>query len=470
MDHFTLTRALQPSRLNGGLLLASTALWAGTAFAAVSPEEAKNLGNTLTAIGAEKAGNKDGSIPPYSGKAPKAPASYNKAEPGQRPDPYNEKPLFSITAANAAQHADKLDGLVEVFKKYPNFRMDIYPTHRDYAYPKVVLDNTLKNATACKGTNDELKIEGCYGGFPFPIPKTGRQVMWNHLLQYQTYASKLLNNSWVTPTGGQAVLQATSESAQLYNNFEPNNNKPLAGDVIYWNILKNDLAPARKAEGKLVIQDSLDMVGVGRRVYQYIPGQRRVKLAPNLAYDTPSPNSGGSSTMDDAKGFSGALDRYEFKLVGKKEKYIMYNTYQLSDRKACPDEKLVNHPNFPHPDCVRWELHRVWKVEATLKPEFRHVYAKRIFFWDEDAPGAGVVENYDASGKLYRILTQYAMPYYEGEMGAGGTTDASFSLDLQTGIWAAQGSMGFPNAGSLPVSGFESRIFTPDALAGAGIR
>ncbi|HEX5783667.1 MAG TPA: DUF1329 domain-containing protein [Burkholderiaceae bacterium] len=441
------------------------------AFAAVSADEAKQLGGKLTLVGAEAAGNKEGTIPAYSGKAPKAPASYNKAEPGQRPDPYGDKPLFTITAANAAQYADKLDGLVEVFKKYPNFRMDIYPSHRDFAYPKYVLDNTVKNATSCKGANDELKLEGCYGGFPFPIPKTGKQVMWNHLMQFTGSTLDSRSDSWVTPPNGQGVLQARSRVQQQYDFFDPKQTQPHPSNLTYWSLLVTDDAPARKAGGKIAILDSLDMVDVGRRAYQYIPGQRRVKLAPNLAYDTPSPQSGGASTMDDGKGYLGAMDRFDFKLVGKKEKFIMYNTFNFTNHKVCPLEKTINHPNFPNPDCTRWELHRVWKVEATLKSDFRHVYAKRVFFWDEDVPGAGMAENYDASGKPYRFITQVMNPFYDGEKGGGGGyTDSSISLDMQTGLWAFQSYQGFPGGGVWPDDRQDPRIFTPDALAGTGIR
>lgn len=451
-----------------GMCGALSVLFAASAFAAVSPEEAKQLGGKLTMMGAEQGGNKDGTIPSYSGKAPKAPAGFDPKDPGQRPDPYNDKPLFSISAKNADQYADKLDAMREVFKKYPDFRMDVYPTHRDYAYPKVVQENTLKNATSCKGVKNELKLEGCHGGHPFPIPKTGNEAMWNHLLQYEAPAYTGIVESWVTSPDGAAVLQTRSESPQQMDYYDPANTKPNATNVIFWKIVQNDLAPARKVGGKLVVLDSLDMIDVGRRVYQYIPGQRRVKLAPNLAYDTPSPNSGGASTMDDAKGFLGALDRYDFKLVGKKEKYIMYNNFNMTNHKGCSSQKIVEHKNFPNPDCVRWELHRVWVVEANLKAGFRHVYQKRVFYWDEDAPGTGAGEAYDAGGKLYRVTNEMSFPFYDNEL--GGNTDGTVALDLQTGVWAIQGLLSFAGGGWKEHQRWGDRFFSPEALAGEGIR
>lgn len=449
---------------------AAAALLAQMATAAVSPEEAKQLGgDKLTVFGAEKAGNKEGTIPAYSGKAPKAPASYNHKDPGQRPDAYNDKPLFSINAQNAGQYADKLDAWVDVFKKYPDFRMDVYPSRRDVAYPKYVLDNTLKNATSCKAVDNELKLEGCYGGMPFPIPKTGNQVMWNHLIQYVAHAYITKSSSYITPPDGKAVLQGTTEGIQQYDYFDAKRTTPNPSDVLYWQYRQNSLAPARQVGEGLVILDSLDMAGKGRRAYQYIPGQRRVKLAPNLAYDTPSPQSGGASTMDDAKAFMGALDRFDFKLIGKKEKYIPYDTFGVASDKVCSTEKFVNHAHFPNPDCVRWELHRVWVVEATLKPGYRHVYQKRRFYWDEDVPGAGTAENFDAGGKLYRLVAQLTYPGYEGD-GISVMPDTGFQLDMQTGMWFVQGVHNAPGQGFSTTTPHDTRYFSPDALAAQGLR
>ena len=442
-----------------------------SAYAAVSAEEAKQLGTTLTPWGAEIAGNKEGTIPAYDGKGIKVVPNDPVNDPGSTKDPFaDEKPLFSITAQNYQKYADKIDGQVELFKKYPNYRMDIYPSHRTFVYPKYVLDGSIKNATACKGIEDDLKLDGCFAGFPFPIPKTGRQVMWNKLLNFQALAWAGPTNSWVIDPNGNQVLQTYSTAHQEAPVFFPQNiNKPLTGDTVYWRIVQQNLGPARKVGEYILILDYIDQVDHGRRAWQYIPGQRRVKLAPDLSYDTPSPNSSGASTMDDAKGFLGAMDRFDWKLVGKKEKYIMYNTYKMSDHsQACGADEKVNTPHFANPDCVRWELHRVWVLEAKLKPGFRHIYARRMFYLDEDAPGADSFENYDASGKLYRIGFQQAYAF-SNEYG-GGDYDNTFITDLQTGISATQGSIGFKGAGWVVMKPWPDTRFSPEAIAGGGIR
>ena len=462
---------MKTTKIISALTICSISLYSYSAYSSVSTEEAKQLGTTLTPWGAEIAGNKDGTIPAYDGKGIKTVPNDPVSDPGSTKDPFaDEKPLFSITAQNYQKYADKLDAQAEMFKKYPNYRMDIYPSHRTFVYPKYVLDNSIKNATSCKGIQDDLKLDGCYAGFPFPIPKTGRQVMWNKLMNFQAQSWAGPTHCWVINPSGSQVLQTYSHAEQEAPVFFPQNiNKPLTGDTVYWRIVQDNLGPARKVGEKILILDYIDQVDHGRRAWQYIPGQRRVKLAPDLSYDTPSPNSSGASTMDDAKGFLGAMDRFDWKLVGKKEKYIMYNTFKMSDHsQACGADEKVNTAYFPNPDCVRWELHRVWVLEAKLKSGFRHIYARRMFFLDEDAPGADSFENYDASGKLYRIGFQQAYPF-SNEYG-GGDYDNTFITDLQTGISATQGSVGFKGSGWVVSKPWADSKFSPDAIAGEGIR
>lgn len=426
---------------------------------------------TLSPIGSEKAGNAAGTIPAYSGKAPNAPEGHEVGSQERRPSPYNDAPLFSITAENADQYAEQLDGMIEVFKKYPNYRMDIYPSHRDVEYPQYVLDNTQKNLTACKETAAGATLEGCYAGIPFPVPTTGTQVMWNHLLQFSgyEYASPGGTSGWIVTPSGRPILQTISTSYTRSDFYNPNAQGPHPSSLIYAKIIQGDLAPARKVGGVILIHNSLDTVNTGNRIYQYVPGQRRVKLAPDLAYDTPNPNSGGIYTMDDSKGFFGALDRYDFELAGKKEKFIMYNNFSMNDYKACEEKKIMENANFPHPDCVRWELHRVWQVDAKLKDGYRHVYPTRTFYWDEDAPGAGSAENYDMAGSLYRVSNNVTIPFYSSEKGAN--SDSTIFMDLQTGAWAASGFTARKGgAWIIAKEPLADSMFNPDTMAGSGLR
>ena len=463
------------SRKHLMLVAAATAASAivGSALAAVSAEEAKQLGgSTLTAWGAEKAGNKEGTIPAYTGTdRPKPPPGYDPKYPGNMPEPYpNEKPLYTITAQNYTQYPNLTDGYKAMFQKYPSYRMDIYPTHRTAVHAQPMLDMTLKNATACKAVNQQLRLEGCYGGFPFPIPKTGNEAVWSHIMSHPAWNWDGHVRVWVVDAAGKQVLQAQYHTTQeaLYQN-PAMYNKVLPSNSAYWNLRFDAEAPARRIGEKTIIVDGLDPLDPGRRAWTYIPGQRRVKLAPDLAYDTPSPASGGASTMDENRIFLGAQDRYDMKLIGKKEVYMMYNANKLTDYKTCPDE--VSHaPHFLNPDCVRWELHRAWVVEAKIKPGIRHVLPHRFLYFDEDTWGGGFADNYDASGKLYRIDNNPIITYYFLPVGQN-AGDYTYTYDLQTGIYGSTGGLGFPGANYIPSSKAQLKEFySPEALAGEGIR
>jgi Protein of unknown function (DUF1329) len=441
---------------------------AATALAAVSADEASQLGNTLMPWGAEKSGNKEGTIPAYTDGQVRPPAGFDPKNPRVRPDPYaEEKPLYSVTAENMAQHAGKLsDGTKALLQKYPGFRIDVYPTHRTQRYPDHVNERSIRNATACRTTTDGLALEGCYGGVPFPIPKTGNEVMWNHNLRYQSPSYLASFRNMMIDSGGGNNLQGQIEIWQEYPAFYPENNAVLSPADPYWLVRVDFTGPPRKAGEKLVLIDYVDPIKNRRKVWQYLPGQRRVKLTPELAYDTPNPASGGAALMDEATVFNGGLDRFDFKLLGKKEMLIPYNAFRLFDEAACPDQKryLKGHPS---PDCLRWELHRVWEVEATLKPGARHVYAKRKFYFDEDQPEVGTADGYDAAGKLYRTVFGIYFPFYEtADQGFG---DPTITFDFQTGAYLVQADFarGYfqPAASRQP-----ARVFTGDAMAAEGLR
>jgi Protein of unknown function (DUF1329) len=463
-----LTRSLQNKMIRylNVITITVAILFAGSSLAAVSADEAKQLGNTLTPWGAEKAGNKDGSIPEWTGQV-KIPSNYDPKKQGVRPDPFaNEKPLFSINAQNMEKYADKLtDGIKAMMKKYPTFRIDVYPSHRTAAYPPYEIDNALKNATSCKDIGNGQKLEGCYAGIPFPIPKTGNEEMWNHIARYTTHSYRAIFTNWFVDSGGTAILQGKNESYQELPFHDPKLTKPADGKTLYWRFRSDTTEPSRRAGEKSIFLDPVDMIGVGRRVWSYIPGQRRVKLAPDLAYDTPAPQSGGAQNMDDIEIFLGAQDRFDFKLLGKKEIFIPYNNFKMADGASCPD-KLKFIKNHMNPDCIRWELHRVYVVEATLKAGIRHVYKRRTFYFDEDAPGAGIGDNFDATGKIYRVSIGTYYPMYEAQ---GLMSDQTTTHDLQSGTYATSGEVAETGGWYLGPRKPET-YYSGEALAADGIR
>jgi hypothetical protein len=447
------------------IAVALASLCATGAWAAVSADEAKQLGTTLTPVGAEKAGNKDGTIPEWTGGMTTMPPTYQKGS-GIRPDPFpDEKPRLVIDAKNVSQHADKLTaGAQELIKRFPNtMRLDVYPTHRTMGFPKRIYENTYKNALNAKSVNDGLGIENALPGYPFPIPKSGAEGMWNHLMRYSGYAYSFKYDNWNVDSAGVPTLALTAEGWQEYPLNDPKRSEPAKPTDGYWKLKLLYQGPARRAGEGLMGLDSVDPLAQPRRAYQYLPGQRRVKLAPDISYDTPNPGSAGVATYDEAFIFNGALDRFDWKMVGKKEMYVPYNGYRLMYAKS-PQE--VMKPGHVNPDLMRWELHRVWVVEATVKPGKRHIYAKRTFYLDEDSWVAVASDEYDARGQLF--VSGFNNPAFAYD-NQSVLIDNYMLYNFAVGAYTMSGLTGhyFGHKYGEPLPAMQ---WAPEALAGAGVR
>jgi hypothetical protein len=385
---------------------------ADRAQAAVTPEEAKQLGTTLTEFGAEKAGNADGSIPSYTHDPVRAPPGF-KPGSGRYPDPFSgEKPLFSIDAKNVAQYAGMLtEGVKEQIRRFPTFRMDVYPTHRTIRYPKHVLDRCAKNAVTAKLTETGNGVDGePYGCVPFPIPKNGLEVLWNHILRYQVGETGMLahQSTWIVDANGR---RTDSGGLNLYYyNWYTESGRTQLRDKWASAAMVETTRPSESAGEKTLIKYSIDYDKQDSRAWFYTPGQRRVRIAPEFAYDTPNASIGGLQFFDEIGMFAGKPDRFDFKLIGKKEMYIPYNDYRFTF--DVPPETSVT-PKHVNPNVVRWEKHRVWVVEATLKPGKRHVYQRRTFIFDEDSWSISGVDAYDHAGKLAKTAWGSMVPLYD---------------------------------------------------------
>lgn len=369
------------------------------ANAAVSAAEAERLNNTLTPLGGERVGNKEGTIPAWDGGLTKAVPGATR---GDMPAELfaDEKAVLQITARNMEQFKDKLsEGTQALLKKYPDsFRLDVYPTLRTAAASQWVYDNTYKNATRCKTIDAGVSVEGCYGGIPFPIPKDGYEVIWNHLLGVEAEAIEYGFKNVVGTADGSRTL---ASRADVYMNFpyyyQDGSPEEWSGKYVL-NRFTNTAPPFKSGEA-LVIHDSIDPAQ-SRQAWQYLVGQRRVRRAPTVGYDTPDFVASGANYFDEVQGFFGPPDRYQWKLAGKREMYIPYNSNRLFAAKV--DDALLEH--HLNPDKVRWELHRVWVVEATVAPGKRHAVPTRRYYFDEDSWKVVLVDGYDAEGNLWRTL------------------------------------------------------------------
>lgn len=435
------------------------------ATAAVSREEAAKLKGVLTPMGAERGGNKDNSIPVWDGGYTKVAPGYKSGD--QRPDPFAaEKPLLTITAANMGQYDDKLsEGIKVLLRKYPKtFRLQVYPTHRTAAAPQWVYDNIAKNAVKATTSNGGLTVEGAYGGIPFPIPKDGFEVMWNHQLSWKGVTIDTSSGAWVKPVSGPAVLSAEVKSYDQYPYYFPDGSAETFQGL--YNTQVNALtAPSYQMGGAVLYHIPLDQFGRSQDSWQYLPGQRRVRKVPNLTYDTPNFFLSGVANFDEFKTFFGPMDRYQMKLLAKREMYVPYNTNHWWLGEV---EKKLND-NHPNPDYVRFELHRVWVVEATLAPGKRNVITRRRFYLDEDTWQGLIADGWDANGQLWKL--GMALPMVIPEL-PGVTTWTNFTFDFNTGVYAVGGEMNAAHKHQYTVlpKRFPDTYFSPDALAGRSVR
>lgn len=447
-----------------GSMLAFTLIFGSNAFGAVSEEEASTLKTTLTPLGAERAGNADGSIPAWDGGLTKQAPGFKNG--GKRPDLFpEEQPLFSITSENMAQYADKLtDGSKTMLKKYSGkFRIDVYPTHRTHAAPDWVYENTYKNALNGKLDGDEAV--NVYGGIPFPIPKSGIEVMWNHLLRWRATSFYFDFTGWVTTSTGKHTLLIEAQNEYLYPYYLPDGTVDSYSGEYQLVRSTNSGPPIRAGEA---ISGRLKQGLHGSKVWVYIPGQRRVRKVPVACCDTPTPFSAGLSSYDEVDVFtqSLSLERFDWKIVEKKEMLIPYNTNKHMEPDK-PEDILYDH--YLNPDYVRWELHRVWVVEATLREGQRHTSPRNLYYVDEDSWIAVLGDRWDANDQLWRslITLPIAAPDIPGAISTawgyydliGGTyfMNAIFTgKDLQYEI--------------MPDDYYPDRNFTPAAMRGEGVR
>lgn len=451
---------LNKKLLATGVLAAS--VFAGQAYGAVSAEEAAKLGNSLTPIGAEKAGN-GGEIPSWDGGLSTPPAGY-KGD-GRYVDPFEgEEPKFVIDQSNVDQYADKLStGQIAMIKRYDDYFMPVYETHRTATYPDEVEKQTVANATKVELIKDGNGLGNYTEATPFPIPQNGLEAIWNHITRYRG-GSVARNVGQVTPTEGGAysVVKFQDEFTwrTALKDFEPSEDP----NVLFY-FKQAITAPARLAGNVLLVHETIDQVAEPRRAWVYNAGQRRVRRAPQVAYDGPGTAADGMRTSDNFDMFNGSPDRYNWELVGKKEMYIPYNSYQLVDPSIKYDQIIkAGHINQ---DLTRYELHRVWHVRATLKDGERHIYAQRDFFFDEDSWQAAVIDHYDGRGELWRVAEAHAMQFYDQDVP---WYAIEVLYDLLSGRYLA---LGLTNEEEDPYEfGAErqSRDYTPAALRRAGTR
>lgn len=395
-----------------GLVLLATSVM--NTQAKVSQAEADKLGKELTRMGGNPAGNAKGTIPPFTGEVLGVPKGVAYKGTGTfYPNPYpDEKPLFVIDGKNWQKYKDSLtDGQVALFTKYPStFKMPIYPSKRDTRYPDRIYENVKRNAVTAEIVGSGNGVKNSFGGPSFAIPQNGVEVVWNHQYSPNPVFTEGVVASAAVFNNGSVSMRKQFES-RYFAIFDPEMNYDNF-EGISARVLVEVTDPPREKGKVTLVHEFMDLTEMPRNAWQYLPGTRRVRRAPTIAYDFPD-GPGGLRTVDDALAFIGATDRYDWKLEGVKEIYIPYNNYEIDSANHKYAEILsVGHPKS---DLMRYELHRVWVVVATLKEGKRHIYSKRRLYLDEDSWAAHLADNYDGQGSLWRttmrtFVNQYDMP------------------------------------------------------------
>jgi hypothetical protein len=434
-----------------------------SAIAEMAADEVARLGVDLTPLGGEKAANAAGTIPAWDGGLTEAPSGYTAG--GYYVDPYSSDGIkTTITSSNMADHATNLtEGHKALLKTYPDsFKMNVYPTHRSAAAPQYIYDATKKIAGAAKLTADGNGVDNAIVGIPFPVPSSGLEAIWNHILRFRAgFAERDIAQA--APTrGGNYTLVEFSDQFNLQYNREGMTAEELNNIILYF---KQEVkSPARLAGGILLVHETLNQKVENRKAWLYNPGQRRVRRAPNVAFDNPGTASDGMRTNDQFDMFNGSPERYNWALVGKKEMYVPYNNYKLQD----PSVKYADilKPLHINPELPRYELHRVWVVDATLKEGARHLYKRRTFYIDEDSWQILAIDQYDNRDQLWRVSEGFAINHYNVP---NLWTTLEVHTDLQAGRYIAIGLTNENKPYNFNTD-LSSSEFTPSALRRAGKR
>ena len=419
-------------------------LFPAAVIAGVTQEEANQLGTTLTPFGATIEGNSDGTIPEWTEESVSA------------DEILAEDILFTITHENAEEYAENLtEGQKALLKRYPNaFRMNVYPSHRPHRLPDWINENTRDNAVNAELVDNGNGVASTYGGVAFPIPANGNEVIWNHNLRWQGQAREAnWSNFAVYSNGSQSILG--NDVVESYPYYRKGGKASYNGMYAY--LFQESTAPVRRKGAFLLVHEPANQAENPRAAWQYIPGQRRVRRAPTVAYDSPDTATASMTVTDDTFLFNGAPDRFEWELQGKREIYVPYNEHEfLSAIESGVTPETLFPQGAPNPDYRRWELHRVWVVEATLREGERHVYGKRRFYIDEDSWAVLLAESYDNRGKLWRV--NYASTRFYPEL-PGVATSAFTFQDLLAGEYVVT-RYGTPDI----VDPMSDDFFTPQNL------
>src|SRR5690554_13640 len=383
--------------------------FSGAAVAKVSLAEAERLNNELTPVGAERAGNAAGTIPAWTGGLATPPANWREGSKEIDPFP-QDQPLFTVTRENLEQYRDQLsDGHIQMLEQYgPEFFMPVYPTRRTAAFPEHVYEKSRANALTAELLDNGNGVRNAIMTSPFPIPQDGLEAIWNHILRYRGEEVGFRSSS-ATPQRDGSFNEVVNHYDYYWAYSRPGAELADIDNKIFY-LKTQTIAPTTLSGTITLVHETLDQVRSPRLAWRYDSGSRRLRRSPNLAYETDLPNSSSLRSVDQKDMYNGAPNQYDWELKGKRELLVPYNAYKLHDDAVRPSD--VIRPNHINQELTRYELHRVWVVEAKRRIGIGHIYDRRVFYTDEDSWQILASEEYDEEGELWRVSEAHNISYY----------------------------------------------------------
>lgn len=396
------------------------------AQAKVDTVQASRLGGDLTPLGGERSGNAAGTIPAWEGGLAQPIAGYEAGM--HHPDPYaGDTVQYLVNSKNLDQYRALLpQGLKTLLESNPDYFLRVFSTRRSAAAPQRIYDATRFNALNAELISGGNGVQGVTAGVPFPLPQTGQEAIWNHIMRYRGEQAHFVTNQAAVLSSGDYNLLKLERDLYFRYGREGVSLQDLDNTLFFYKY--KVIAPAKLAGSALVVQDPIDQILSIRKAWRFNRDERRVRRLPMLAFDSPQPDTFGMVTADMIDSYNGAPDRYDWQLLGKQELLVPYNSYAVH-QKGIPYASILQAKSV-NPELLRYELHRLWVVEAVLRKGFRHPYAKRRFYLDEDSWQILVVDLYDQRGELIGLQESHPINYYEVPM-IGSTLETVYDFQGQ---------------------------------------
>lgn len=398
-------------------------------LAAVDAGQALRLGQDLTPMGAERAGNGT-DIPAWSGGLVRQDLT---PERPFHPHPYaSESPILRINADNLESYKARLtEGQQRLLEKFPDFYLAVYPSHRSASWPDYVYQAVAANAINARLLPYGAGVTGAVMASPFPIPGSALEVLWNHTLRFRGQTASYRSVSSVVMANGQR-MDTRRDYRYFFKYSQPGMTADGLENLVFL-LSRETLSPPTQAGAITLVHEPLDQIRDPRKSWIYLPGQRRLRRTPDLAYDTPDVNSDGMRTIDQVDMFNGSPDHYDWTLQGRQELLIPYNAYALHQPQALAN---ILQPGHLNPALLRYEAHRVWVIEGILRSGVAHRYSKRRLYLDEDSWSIVYAEAWDLDGQLQQISEAHLINFHDVPLMLP-TLEVTY--DLPSGRYYAEG-------------------------------